>query len=44
MWETLAPWIIGIIFLILVIFFYLALSGKLNTAGEFFKNIIRFGR
>ena len=42
-WDTLVPWIIGIIVLALVIVFYGILTGKGEGALEFFSNIFRFG-
>ncbi len=43
-WDTLIPWIIVAVFLVIMLLVYLAISGKLNSAGEFLKNFFRFRR
>ena len=43
-WDTLFPWMIGLVILALIILFYLALSGKLSNLAEFIKNSLRFGK
>jgi hypothetical protein len=43
-WETLAPWIIALIVLVLMVILYGIISGKGTGALEFFKNLWRFGR
>jgi hypothetical protein len=43
-WDTTLGWIIMIGVVILVLFLYLTLSGKLDSMGEFIKNFLRFGR
>lgn len=40
--ETLTPWIIGLVVLVLVLMFYLILKGKGDGAISFFKNIIKY--
>jgi len=42
-WDTLIPWIIGIIILVLVFFLYEILYGKGTGALGFLKNLLRFG-
>ncbi len=43
-WETLIPWIIGAVALVLVIIVFVILSGKGQGAIDFFKNLMRFGK
>jgi len=43
-WNTLIPWIIAIGVLVLSLFLILILSGKGQSALEYIKTIIRFGR
>jgi len=43
-WETLIPWIIAIGVVLIIMFLYFILTGRLNSMGEFFKNWLRFGR
>ncbi len=43
-WETLIPWIIGVIALVLIIILFMILSGKGSGAITYFKNLVRFGR
>jgi len=43
-WDTLAPWIIALIVLLLTAILYGLISGKGKGAIEFFKNMWRFGR
>lgn len=44
MWDSLIPWIIAIVVLILVVGVYLISKGKLGAAGEYIRNLMRFGR
>jgi len=43
-WENLLPWLIGVIVLVIMLIAYLFLSGKMNSAIEYFKTLWRFGR
>lgn len=43
-WDHLIPWLLALVVLILVVFLYLMLSGKLGGAAEFVKGMLRFGR
>lgn len=43
-WETLIPWIIGLLVLVVILMFYFFLSGKGQVAIDFIKNLFRFGR
>lgn len=43
-WETLIPWIIGLLVLVVILGFYFVLSGKGTAAIDFVKNLFRFGR
>jgi len=43
-WETLIPWIIAIVVLILSFGLYMILSGKGEGAINFLKDIFTFGR
>lgn len=42
-WNTIIPWIIAIGVILLVFILYMALSGRLENIGEFFRNWLRFG-
>jgi len=42
MWETLTPWLIGLVVLVLVLIFYFILKDKGVGALEFFKNLVRY--
>ncbi len=42
--DTLIPWIIGVAVLVLMVILYMALTGKLNSAGTFLQQLLRFGR
>jgi len=44
MWDNLIPWIIAVAFLVLAGLIYLILSGKMQGAIEYFKNLVRFGK
>lgn len=41
-WDTLMPWIIAIVVLILSFVLYYVLKGKGTGAIEFFKDLVRF--
>ena len=43
-WDTLAPWIIALVVLLLTAILYGLITGKGKGAIEFFKNLWRFGR
>jgi hypothetical protein len=42
--DTLAPWIIGLLVLVLIAVFYAALSGKLGNIGDYIKAFVGIGR
>ncbi len=42
-WDTMIPWIIGVIILIVMVSFYATLHQKGEGAIEFFKRVLRFG-
>jgi hypothetical protein len=44
MWETLIPWIIGAIVLVVVVILFIVLTGKGQAALTYLKNIVRFGK
>ena len=41
-WDTLIPWLIGIIVLVFMLMLYLTLSGKGIALLEFFRDAVRF--
>ena len=43
-WDNLIPWIIGIAVLVLGMIVYLVISGKMNSAAAFLKNLKIFGK
>lgn len=43
-WDTLIPWIIGLIVLVLFIVIYGIINDWGGGAIEYFKNLLRFGR
>lgn len=44
MWDTLIPWMIAFGVLVLMLLLYLILSGKVDGAIQYFKDLLRFGR
>ncbi len=42
-WQTLIPWIIGIMVLVIILIIFMILSGKGSAAITYLKNIFRFG-
>jgi len=44
MWDTLIPWLIALGVLVLAFVLYSVLTGKANSAIEFIRNLLRFGR
>ena len=43
-WDQLIPWLIAIGVLILIVILYFILTEKANSAIDFFKNLIQFGK
>jgi len=43
-WQTLIPWLLGLLAFGLIILIYLKLSGKGSNALEFLKNLFKYGR
>ena len=41
-WDTLVPWVVALVVLVLIVVFYLVLKDKGISALEFFKNLWRF--
>jgi hypothetical protein len=44
MWETLIPWIIAIVTLVIVITVYIILGDKGGSALGYIRDLFRFGR
>lgn len=44
MWQTLIPYIIGFLFLVLAVILYLILSGNMQGVINWLKNLVRFGK
>lgn len=42
-WDTMIPWIIAIVVLVIIIGFYATLHQKGEGAIEFFRRVLRFG-
>ncbi len=42
-WDTMIPWIIAIVVLVIIIGFYVTLHQKGEGAIEFFRRVLRFG-
>lgn len=43
-WDTLVPWLIGVLFLVLAIIGYIILKGKGQGAIDFINDLLRFGK
>ena len=42
-WETLIPWMIGIAILVIALLGFISVKNSGLSAGEYFKNLLRFG-
>jgi hypothetical protein len=43
-WQTLIPWIIAVVVLILIFLMYKLFGEKGGSALDYFKNLLKFGR
>lgn len=42
MWETLVPWLLALLILVLVVGYYVILKGKEEGALTYLKNLVKF--